>query len=99
MVGCTPIVNTPNGDTPTDTLLCSTFASQQPRVMLYERKTVCTDHPEEENESHPARDHDSADWRSLVVGVGHCHAEQRQPQQKARQADQPDNALQDERLE
>lgn len=76
MVGCAPIVNTLTDDTPSDTLVSSLLTQRAPDRDAHERKIVCPHQSEEDNKSHPARDSDSADWRSLVDRVGDNHAEQ-----------------------
>ena len=76
MVGCILTVNTPINDTPSDTLISSLLTRRAPDREPYERKTVCTHQPEEDNESHPTRDYDGADRRAMAAGVGDNHAEQ-----------------------
>ncbi|MNY33196.1 hypothetical protein D3C86_1674600 [compost metagenome] len=57
--------------------------------MNHERKAICTDQPEEEHEPRLAPDHDHSDWGSMVDRLADRHVKQEQPQQEARQANQP----------
>jgi len=76
MVGCAPIVNTPTDDTLTDTLVFLVLTQLAPDRDAHERKTVCTHQPEEDHKSHPARDYDGTDRRTVAIGVGDNHAKQ-----------------------